>query len=350
MRTKSVGIALLIALSILAWDPRIVEDELYIPDVLLVDDVPYVPPPAPLKVPDTVFFVGDIMLGRAVETKMESYGERYPFEGVLEDVFRPDLTIGNFEGVVTETHVHTPPFTFQFSIKPEYLTLLKTIGFDVLSLANNHSFDYGTSSLAYTRTLCSEVGIACGGSPMNTDDYQILVKNVGTQWAGIIFIHTLYGQPDTETLISKLAELRETTDVQIAYVHWGEEYMLTHNTSQEKLAHVLIDSGVDVVVGHHPHVVQDLELYKGKPIVYSLGNFVFDQYFSDDVQEMIGLHMSITDESIQYTIVPFTSKMTKSQPHHMEDKDATVLLNRILAPIAHHEGVDMTTRTITVPR
>ncbi len=350
MHTKSVGIALLIALSILAWDPRIVEDTLYIPDILLIDDVPYVPPPAPLKVPDTVFFVGDIMLGRAVETKMESYGTSYPFEGILEDVFRPDVTIGNFEGVVTETHVHTPPFTFRFSIKSEYLTLLKSIGFDVLSLANNHSLDYGTTSLAYMRTLCGEVGIACGGSPMNTDEYQTLVKNVGTQTAGIIFLHTLYGQPDTETLISKLAELRETTDVQIAYVHWGEEYMLTHNASQEKLAHILIDNGVDVVVGHHPHVVQDIELYSGKPIVYSLGNFIFDQYFSDEVQEMIGVYMSITDESIQYTIVPFTSSITKSQPHHMEEKDATVLLNRIFTPIAHHEGVDMIGGTITVSR
>ncbi len=350
MHAKSVGIAILIALCILAWDPRIVEDVLHVPDTVLVDNVPYVPPPAPLKVPDTVFFVGDIMLGRVVETKMESYGTRYPFEGVLEDVFQPDVSIGNFEGVVTETHVHTPPFTFQFSIKPEYLTLLKTIGFDVLSLANNHSLDYGTSSLAYTQTLCTSYGLVCGGSPKNTTQYQTVLHKVGTQTAGIMFLHTLYGQPDTETIISKLAELRKTTDVQIAYVHWGEEYALTHNATQEKLAHMLIDNGVDVVVGHHPHVVQDVELYSGKPIVYSLGNFIFDQYFSDEVQEMIGVHMSILDDSITYTIVPFTSSMNKSQPHHMEEKDATILLGRIFAPIAHHEGVDRALGTITVPR
>lgn len=341
---------MLIALSILASDPRLVEDILYIPDSFLSTDSEYVPPPAPLSISSTIFLVGDLMLGRNVETKIETLGKEYPFEGVSADISSPDLTVGNFEGVVTETHFHTQPFAYAFSIKSEYLSVLKTVGFDVLSLANNHSLDYGTSSLAYTRALCTTQALMCGGSPKNESSYLTYVKKIGTHTVGMVFLHMLYDKPDMNVLSAQLAELRAKSDVQIAYVHWGEEYVLTHNSEQERFAQTLIDQGVDVVVGHHPHVVQDLALYKNGLIVYSLGNFIFDQYFSDDVQEMIGLHMKIDDEAIIYTIVPYTSLLTKSQPHHMDEKSATILLSRIFASIAGSDGVTASRGEIIMPR
>lgn len=350
MKRKSVWIALPMAFSVLAWDPRITEDGFYIGDSFLNSDPEHVQPIAPLSIPTSIFFVGDIALGRFVETKMETQGVVYPFENVLNDIFIPDFTVGNFEGVVTETHTQTPPFTFRFSVKHEYLSLLKTLGFDALSLANNHSLDYGTSSLAYTRRECALLDIICAGSPKSIDADSILIKKIGTHTVGIIFIHTLYGEPDEEVLNAKLAEMRKSSEVQIAYVHWGEEYMRTHNASQEQLAHLLIDNGVDVVIGHHPHVVEDVKLYNNGLVVYSLGNFIFDQYFSDDVQQMIGLHMSIEDTHITYKIVPLSSIETRSQPHHMDKEDATILLKRIFAPIAQHEGVHVSEGTIRVSR
>lgn len=350
MKGYRIGIAILIAFVVFVWNLRITTDPLTTNESTLYADPAYVPPPAPLSIPSTVFFVGDIMLGRAVETKMDTRGKQYPFEGVLQNIFSPDITVGNFEGVVSPIHTQAPPFTFKFSIKPEFLKYLSTIGFDVLSLANNHSLDYGTTSLEHTRTLCALYGLSCSGDPKNEPMNQTFVKKIGTHTVGMIFIHTLYGQPRHTELIAQLTELCKKSDVQIAYIHWGEEYVLVHNPAQEKLAQTLIDNGVDVVVGHHPHVVQDIELYKNGLIVYSLGNFIFDQYFSSDVQEMIGLHMEITDDTITYTVIPYTSIWTRSQPQHMDEKTATKLNARIFESISNDERVNSSLGTIVMPR
>jgi hypothetical protein len=123
--------------------------------------------------------------------------------------------------------------------------------------------------------------------------------------------------------------LTKKSDMQIAYVHWGTEYELAHNAAQETLAHVLIDAGADAVIGHHPHVVQDVAFYKDKPIFYSLGNFIFDQYWDTDVQTGLGVRMTIDDGSIAYEAIPFTTAGSRVQPTIMQDADAHTLFTRI---------------------
>lgn len=307
-------------------------------------------PLATTTAPATLLFVGDIMLARAVETRMKQFGIDYPFTAFGDTLTSPDVTIGNFEGTVSPVHYHTPDFTFHFSVKPEYLAYLKTAGFDVLSLANNHTLDFGTTSLAHTRALCEAYGLTCGGEPKGLSPLSKKVVEAGTHRVGILFIHTLYGAPSTSTLKTYIEKLSAESDVQVAYVHWGEEYVLTHNAAQEKLAKVLVDGGVDAVIGHHPHVVQDVALYKDKPIIYSLGNFVFDQFFSDDVQQMMGVAMKITDTEITYTLVPFSSIDTRSQPHHADAETATALRERILSTQSADSRVDVLLGTITIPR
>ncbi len=298
----------------------------------------------------SLLFVGDIMLARAVEMRMEQFGATYPFEALGDALATPDITIGNFEGVVTPVHYPTPNFTFQFSVKPEYLAYLKTTGFDVLSLANNHTLDYGTTSLAHTRVLCGEYGLICGGEPKELSQLSTKIVEAGTYRVGMLFIHTLYGVPATSILKTYIEKLQMESDVQVAYVHWGEEYVLVHNDAQKMLGEVLIDAGIDAVVGHHPHVVQDVALYNGKPIFYSLGNFVFDQFFSNEVQEMLGVQMNIQDAQITYTLVPFSSIDTRSQPHHANAETAIVLRERILSALAEDSRVDVTLGTVAVPR
>lgn len=305
---------------------------------------------ATTSAPATLLFVGDIMLARAVEMRMEQFGIGYPFEALGDTLSSPDVTIGNFEGVVTETHYPTPNFTFRFSVKPEYLAYIKTAGFDVLSLANNHSLDYGTTSLAHTRMLCTEYGLVCSGEPKGLSAQSTTVVEACAHRVGILFIHTLYGVPDTNTLKTYIEKLSTESDVQVAYVHWGEEYALTHNTVQEELAHTLIDAGIDAVIGHHPHVVQDVALYNDRPIFYSLGNFVFDQFFSNDVQEMVGVEMKIEDTQITYTLMPFSSMDTRSQPHHADSETARLLRERILSTVAGDSRVDVPLATISLPR
>jgi poly-gamma-glutamate synthesis protein (capsule biosynthesis protein) len=279
----------------------------------------------------SLLFVGDIMLGRGVESIIEANEISYPFTYMKDILDSADLTVGNFEGIVSEHHVHAPSMTFQFSIKPEYLTMLQGIGFDVLSLANNHSYDYGVSAFLHTQELCVQEGLSCMGSPYEVGALSYEVYKINEERVGVLFIHTLFTKPNIENIYANLASLTEISDVQFAYIHWGEEYALVHNTEQETLAHMLVDAGVDGVIGHHPHVVQDIEIYKERMIIYSLGNFIFDQYFSDDVLQGLMVNLEITPTDFRYSLKPIETYTTHIQPRFMENEMAQILLERIVA-------------------
>jgi poly-gamma-glutamate synthesis protein (capsule biosynthesis protein) len=98
-------------------------------------------------------------------------------------------------------------------------------------------------------------------------------------------------------------------------IHWGEEYRDVSNKRQQTLGRALIDAGADVIIGHHPHVVEEIELYRGKPIFYSLGNFIFDQYFSKETQEGLAVKISVGDKKAAYELIPVD--LHKSQPKRM---------------------------------
>ncbi len=303
------------------------------------------------KRPTELFFVGDIMLGRDVESRITEEGIEYPFAQVYDILKTPDITIGNFEGVIPEEHKKTPSMGFQFSIRNEYLTQLKKVGFDVLSLANNHSLDHGIPALMHTRAICKEIGIVCGGSPADIDRYATYTTEAVTgEKITFIFLHSLWSVPSDIFLDELFAQIDTESTLQIAYIHWGDEYVLTHNNTQQMIAEKMIDRGVDVVIGHHPHVVQDVGMYKGKPIFYSLGNFIFDQYFSEDVQEGLGVRMHIDDEYITYTLVPFTSKESRNQPRFMDDEGRIKIISRILTPIREYPGIDSVQGSLKVFR
>jgi len=294
----------------------------------------------PTQKSTTLFFVGDIMLGRDVENRMIENGSQYPFVHTEMLLKNPDLTIGNFEGIVPTLHKQTPSMGFQFSIRKEYLTTLRDVGFDVLSLANNHSGDYGREALLHTRNICRELLIVCAGSPNTLDEHSITTHIVNNEVITTLYLHSLWSAPSSASLDLLFAQIPKESTLLIAYIHWGDEYVLEHNTMQKKMAQSLIDRGVDVVIGHHPHVVQDVGLYKGRPIFYSLGNFIFDQYFSQHVQEGLGVQIDIEELYITYTLVPFTSKYSRNQPRPMEYDEAQILKERILEPLAQNAGID----------
>jgi len=111
----------------------------------------------------------------------------------------------------------------------------------------------------------------------------------------------------------------ETGRFVVVYPHWGVEYSTRHNYAQERLAHSWIDVGADLIVGSHPHVVQDVEIYQDVPIFYSLGNFVFDQMFSKETQEGIAIKVDIESDNIEIELLPFVSN--KIKPKFVEDFD-----------------------------
>jgi poly-gamma-glutamate synthesis protein (capsule biosynthesis protein) len=261
----------------------------------------------------TMLFVGDIMLARRVEALMNSNGSGYPFAYLRDRIAYADVAVGNFEGSVPEVHVPTPELTYRFSVRSEHFSALKDVGFDVLSLANNHALDFGTEGLSNTQALCIREEIICGGDPLNRTSTTTVIM-VGDTRVGILFLHTLYAFPSREALSTTLDSLTTESEVQIAYIHWGDEYKKTPNESERRLAHALIDAGADTIVGHHPHVIQTIEHYRGSPIIYSLGNFVFDQYFSDDVKTGLMVEFTIQRGKIEYALIPIASIEEQSRP------------------------------------
>jgi len=237
--------------------------------------------------------------------------------------------IGNFEGTVPKKHIKTEPMQMNFSVRSEYLGKLKEVGFNAISLSNNHALDYGENAYANTQQTCVFYNIECFGHPTNIDSYSITYTEVGDTKVSILALHTLFGDLDDIKLGLVLDEMSSSSDVQVVYIHWGIEYDLLHSTKQKVLAYKLIDNGIDVIIGQHPHVVQDIEIYKNKPIFYSLGNFIFDQYFSEDVQNGLVVTQNIYSERIEYSLIPVTSIGTKSQPNLMDDDAKETFLKEL---------------------
>lgn len=329
-----VILMILFAAAAVIWEPDVIDDSRHFTKRASV---------ARALTEETVslLFVGDLMLGRSVESLMLENGVEYPFEKMLQLLRAPDLTIGNFEGVVKPEHIQAAPMTFQFSIREEYLSQLFTVGFDVLSLANNHSFDYGQTALDHTRERCRSIGISCLGGPLGITDMSYEVQSIGSRKVGFLFLSTVLAGLDDEALLRAAAFLAENSEYQVAYVHWGDEYELIHNSFQEELARRLIDMGIDAVIGHHPHVVQDVEIYRNRPIFYSLGNFVFDQYFSSDVQEGLGVSVILGSSKVRYKLIPVESTVKRSQPQTVARSGSERLFERVLMGVASDRRVDV---------
>ena len=266
----------------------------------------------------SIVFVGDVLLARNVEFLMSTKGVNYPFLHVPELFgLHNSAIIGNFESAILEQHKKTPSFVTTFSVDKNILPEVQKVGFTHMSLANNHSLDYGSTTFAHTRLALEQVGITPFGHPAHVDGVSHVVVRTGATRVGVLAINQINSLQSKEEINTGLALLASTTDFQIVYIHWGDEYMLKHNSTQEVLAKQLIDAGADTIIGHHPHVVQDIDVYKDKPIFYSLGNFIFDQYFSVDVQQGLLLKLSFINSEVQYELTPVSSESTNSQPTFM---------------------------------
>ena len=265
-----------------------------------------------------ILFTGDIMLARNVELLMKNYGSPYPFAEIQSTTKAADFTIGNFEAAVPKKHIATLSGSFRFSVHQSFLERMKEAGFDYLSLANNHSYDYGLAGLENTHQVFKDYDLKVFGEPgpLTEQSATYLPLKDGRRLAliGLVVVGNQYTKLQLETFFS---EVNKQSDIQIVYIHWGEEYKPYHSKKQELLAQLLVTLGADVIVGHHPHVVQDIQLYQGVPIFYSLGNFVFDQYFSEEVQKGLLLKLDLNKFGTGYELIPVTSIGSRSHPRLM---------------------------------
>jgi poly-gamma-glutamate synthesis protein (capsule biosynthesis protein) len=281
----------------------------------------------PVVTETKMIFLGDIMLGRYTETLINETGPKYILEHVSSFLKPYEYVIANFEAPITQTHKQTPSGNFQFSVASSSVAAIDSIVTHV-SLANNHTGDFGTSSILYTQDVLKSHAIQSFGLPhlVSTTTVATIMHGDTTLYLlGINHVATTHSSTSIETLRS----LQQDRALQIVFVHWGDEYELQHSAAQEKFAKQLIDAGADVIIGHHPHVVQDIGWYNGVPIFYSLGNFVFDQYFSADVQTHLGVEMALIDTQIEFRLIPFTSIDSPSSPKLMTVDEKNIFLEAL---------------------
>jgi poly-gamma-glutamate capsule biosynthesis protein CapA/YwtB (metallophosphatase superfamily) len=240
----------------------------------------------------TIAAVGDMMLGGSAQSTMEQQGYDYPFATTRHILEAAHLTIGNLETPLTNQGAPITEKQFLFRNPPEKVApALKRAGFDIVSLANNHTLDYGAQGLHDTLQALEQNAIRHHGAGINSTEARkpaIFELPNGQKagflaysctfpeefWAtsngaGTAFCHEQHVRAD----VAKLAEQR--TDIIVVSFHWGAERAKELRPYQPLLAHAAIDAGADLVIGHHPHILQGVEHYRAGLILYSLGNFTF---------------------------------------------------------------------------
>ena len=275
--------------------------------------------------PINMLFFGDMMLDRFVAEKIKQNGLGYIFGRLDKDGFYDghDLISANLEGAVTGAGAHYPPVKeFDFAFNPEVMAGLKRYNFNFFNLANNHFGDQGEQGMDETRKNLDKLGFYYAGCDNGiTGDCSARIIDVKGYKIGMIGFGAVGNVLDASKSEQIIRELKDKTDLVMVNAHWGEEYSAQFNRLQQELAHGFIDAGADAVIGHHPHVAQGMEVYKNKPIFYSLGNFVFDQYFSAETQTGLAVEFIFNGQGLDYKLHPFASKNSQIRLLDAKEKD-----------------------------
>ena len=289
----------------------------------------------------TVSMTGDCTLGTDVNfnysTSLNAYFEQHGPDYFLQnvrDIFEADdLTVVNFEGTLTESN-NRQDKTFAFKAPASFAKILSGSSVEAANLANNHSFDYGQESYDDTKAALDAEGIINFGY----DRTQVIdVKGIKVGLVGIYELNDHMGRAQqVKDNIAKVKE--EGAELVLVVFHWGIEKDAAPTETQIALARLAIDEGADLVCGHHPHVLQGLETYKGKNIVYSLGNFCFGGNSNPNDKDTIIYQQTftITDEGVaddnDYKIIPCSissvSGYNDYRPTPLTGDEATRVMNK----------------------
>ncbi|MGI6094605.1 MAG: CapA family protein [Lachnospiraceae bacterium] len=290
----------------------------------------------------TVSAAGDCTLGtdenfdyeRSLNHYVEWQGTEYFLSGVKSIFDADDLTVVNLEGTLTEA-TERQDKQFAFKGDPSFVNILTSGGVEAVNLANNHSKDYGTESYEDTIRYVEEAGVVSFGYDRTA------VADVKGVQVGLVGIYELAdGMERQQQVIDNIQAVKDQgASLVIVSFHWGTERENYPDDTQKSLAHIAIDNGADLVLGHHPHVLQGIEEYNGKNIVYSLGNFCFggNSNPSDKDTMIFQQTFTIADGEVQAdnvtNIIPCTvssvSDYNDYQPTPAEGEAAERILGRI---------------------
>lgn len=270
---------------------------------------PALPKPVAPKI-TTLFFAGDIMLSRNVGTKIvEANDTARPYANTSSVISSANISFANLESPFYDKG---PRLTqgLIFKAEPNTVEGLVQSGFDILSTANNHSFDQGRGGVDYTLNWLATYGIAAVGTGLDCHNGKILTSN-GIKFGYLAYSYTAYNDGgkikdplvcdwnDLAQIKKDIELLKPKVDFLIVSSHMGTEYKRQPDEANELGAKETIDAGADLFVGHHPHWFQTIEQYNGKWIFYSLGNFVFDQMWSQETKEGLTFVATFEDKELK---------------------------------------------------
>lgn len=250
-----------------------------------------------------IMFGGDMMFDRSVREAMKREGDDHVFSCIREVLLDNDLVVANLEGPVTPYtsmsvgSVVGSPENVTFTFPTSTVSLLYRHNIRLVNLGNNHIMNFGRDGLRQTKSWLRVGGVEFFGDPDAQERDRVARKDIGD----IPFSFVNWSDWTSDKTDHTVAQVREEADagrIVVVYTHWGDEYA-EPTARMRQLAHLFVDAGAEIVIGSHPHIVQEREVYKGKYIYYSLGNFVFDQYWDDAVRTGLLLRVTFTEKGVE---------------------------------------------------
>lgn len=264
-----------------------------------------------------ILFLGDLMFDRWIRQVSEKKGGDFVFEKVDALLKSEDLVVGNLEGPITENpsvSVNTlmgEKNNYIFTFPPETAENIYNENIRLVSLGNNHILNFGEDGLQKTKSYLTAAGVDFFGDTGKNSE-RFFIKEI--KGARIAFVN--YNQFSGAGSRNVLDDLREVKKMQpdfaVVYAHWGTEFVAEPSEKIKESAHQFIDEGADLVIGSHPHVMQIKEIYKGKTIYYSLGNFIFDQYFDSNTQNGMVVQAEFDAENKKINFKEYFVRMEKN--------------------------------------
>jgi poly-gamma-glutamate capsule biosynthesis protein CapA/YwtB (metallophosphatase superfamily) len=263
----------------------------------------------------TLAATGDVMLGRTVNYQiLKNKDPRFPFKKVKDILESADIAYINLENPFTDPCPMSSTGMI-FCAPPSSIKALSFAGIDVVNLANNHTKNYGQAGYDSTIESLAKESISY------SDSENLATVKVGNTTLGFLGFDLVSKNLSDEKVVTKIKDAAQKVEVLIVGFHWGNEYQRKSNEIQQKYGHAAVDAGADLVIGHHPHVIQDTEEYNGVLIVYSLGNFIFDQMWSEATREgVIGVFNFKNDRLYGYEFIPIYIN-NFSQPEEVADSE-----------------------------
>ena len=290
----------------------------------------------------TIMALGDMMMGRYVRMLMELENDNeYAFQKIRGDEDRffqgADMFFGNLEGPI-KGEGYKSGTSVIFGFHEDTASLLAKMGFDLLSIANNHILNQGWEGFDSTLGALSEVGVGACGHPTEVTPYNSVVyRSYGDREVAFFCFEDVSNRLDLDAAVELISSVSPEVDFSVVSIHWGFEYVHTPSNSRQVVpAHKFVDAGADLIIGHHPHVVQTFEIYNGASIFYSLGNFIFDQYWSYDTEEQLGVGVVLGGSEAddgelgveRFYLFPMHSE--RSQPYLMDHDERQKFYDRLV--------------------